>query len=124
MEAVIISNSVTQPDRGHAVVVPSSAFLTHLALLRHHRPMPLDHSILTAALEGLEAQKARIEAHISSIRNQLGIRGHGRPATEPAVDAAPETEPKRRRMSASTRKRMAAAQKKRWATRETAAPTP
>ena len=71
-----------------------------------------DHSLLTAALEGLKAQRSRIDEQITHVEHLLGRR-RGRPAA-----AAPPTseEPKtRRELSPAARKRIAAAQKKRWA---------
>jgi len=58
--------------------------------------------ILAAALEGFEAQKKRIDAQISMIRQTL--RG-----------VPPDTAKPRRKVSAAARRRMAAAQRKRWA---------
>jgi hypothetical protein len=74
--------------------------------------------ILEAALQGLEAQKQKLEDQISQVRGLLGRRP-GRPAknSRPAVAASSEpaaVRPKRV-LSAEARKRIAAAQKKRWA---------
>ena len=70
-------------------------------------PQPkLTDEILTAALEGYEAQKTRIDAQIAEIRSMLG---GGRPGT-----AASEAGKPRRKVSASARRRMARAQKLRW----------
>ena len=64
-------------------------------------PQPkLTDEILTAALEGYEAQKTRIDAQIAEIRSMLG----GDP-----TGATPK-----RKVSASSRRRMARAQKLRW----------
>ncbi len=71
-------------------------------------PTKLDNEILTAAIEGFEAQKQRIDAQIAEIRQQL----HGGSA---APAATPEPARKRRTMSAAGRKRVAEAQRKRWA---------
>ncbi len=72
-----------------------------------------DVSLLNAALEGLEAQKQKIEQQIQVVQSMLGRR-RGRPPA--AVQAKPEKEPrKRRRLSAAARKRIALAQKRRWA---------
>ncbi len=57
--------------------------------------------LLAAALEGLEAQKRRIEEQISQVQAMLGHRRGRKPAAEPAEKPA--------------RKRIAAAQKRRWA---------
>ena len=76
-----------------------------------------DKSILEAALQGLEAQRDKLEEQISQVRGMLG-RGPGRPAKNTRVAAASgsdgSTRPKRV-LSAEARKRIAAAQKKRWA---------
>src|SRR5690349_10946759 len=64
-------------------------------------PQPkLTDEILTAALEGYEAQKTRIDAQIAEIRSMLG---GGRTGATP-----------KRKVSASARRRMARAQKLRW----------
>jgi hypothetical protein len=65
-------------------------------------------AFLTAALEGLELQKARVEAQIEQVRAMLG----GPKAKAPQVEAAPA---KKRQLSPAARKRIAAAQKRRWA---------
>jgi hypothetical protein len=65
-------------------------------------------AFLTAALEGLELQKARIEAQLAQVRAMLG----GKKAKTPEAVAAPA---KRRQLSPAARKRIAAAQKRRWA---------
>ena len=68
-----------------------------------------DHSLLTAALEGLELQKQRIDEQIQEVKLLLGKRsGPGRPP-----GAGQQRGPGR--MSAAARKRIAAAQKRRWA---------
>jgi hypothetical protein len=67
-------------------------------------------AFLTAALEGLELQKGRIEAQIAQVRALLS--GKKPKAPEAAVSPAPA---KRRQLSPSARKRIAAAQKRRWA---------
>jgi hypothetical protein len=68
----------------------------------------LTSEILSAAIDGFEAQKKRIDAQIAEIRQMLD---GNRP--EPAVVAAPAK--RRRKMSAAARKRIAAAQRRRWA---------
>jgi hypothetical protein len=65
--------------------------------------------ILTAAIEGFEAQKRRIDAQIAELRHMLD-GGHSEPAATPAVPKG-----KRRKMSAAARKRIGDAQRKRWA---------
>ena len=68
----------------------------------------LNPEILAAALHGLEAQRARLDAHIAEARRLLGAR--------PQEPTAPAEAPKpRRKMSAAGRRRIAAATKKRWA---------
>jgi predicted nucleic acid-binding Zn ribbon protein len=71
-------------------------------------PTKFDNEMLAAAIEGLEAQKTRIDARIAEIRQQLA-GGRAEPT------AAPEPGRKRRTMSAAARKRIAEAQRKRWA---------
>jgi hypothetical protein len=69
----------------------------------------LTPEILTAAIEGFEQQKLRIDAQIAELR---GLLPDGRP--EPA--ATPETPTiKRRKFSAAARQRMKEAQQLRWA---------
>ena len=84
----------------------------------------LDRDVLTAALEGLEAQKRKIEEQLGQVRSMLGggAARRGRPpksaraeqdGTAPA--AAGRGRRKRRKLSAEARARISAAQKKRWA---------
>jgi hypothetical protein len=69
----------------------------------------LTAEILSAAIEGFEAQKRRIDAQIAEVRQMLT---GGR--TEPtATPEAPKGKP--RKMSAAARKRIGDAQRKRWA---------
>ena len=69
----------------------------------------LTTEIITAAIEGFEQQKLRIDAQIAELRTMLP---GGR--TEPA--ATLETpKGKRRKLSAAARKRIGDAQRKRWA---------
>lgn len=71
-----------------------------------------DTSFLTAALEGLEAQRSRIDEQIEQVRAMLG----GRKARAVAPAAVASGRPaRRRRLSAAARKRIALAQKRRWA---------
>ncbi len=70
-----------------------------------------DNSLLTAALEGLEAQKRRIQEQIESVQALLG----GRRAAKARASGAGPGSPRRRELSPAARKRIAAAQKKRWA---------
>ena len=69
-----------------------------------------DHSLLAAALEGLELQKRRIEDQIQEVRSLLG-KGTGRRGRPPV--AGHKRGPGR--MSPAARRRIAAAQKRRWA---------
>lgn len=70
-----------------------------------------DTSLLSAALEGLEAQKKRIEEQINQVQAMLGRR-RGRP---PANNQPVRKTGGRRPLSPAARKRIAAAQKRRWA---------
>jgi hypothetical protein len=68
----------------------------------------ITHEIITAAIDGFEAQKKRIDAQIADLRQALtgnGVRGVA--ASEPVRG--------RRKMSAAARKRIGDAQRKRWA---------
>ena len=77
----------------------------------------LTTEIVTAAIEGFEQQKLRIDAQIAELRTMLP---GGR--TEPA--ATLETpKGKRRKLSAAARKRMGEAQRKRWAVAKSGAQT-
>src|SRR5450759_3220741 len=79
---------------------------------RSSRPyMPthkLTPEIITAAVEGFEQQKLRIDAQIAELRAMLT-------GTSTATAATPEGPKGRRRMSAAARKRIGDAQRKRWA---------
>ena len=64
--------------------------------------------IITAAIDGFEAQKKRIDAQIADLRQALtGNGAHGAAASEPVH--------RKRKMDAAARKRIADAQRKRWA---------
>ena len=69
-----------------------------------------DQSLLTAALEGLELQKQRIDDQIREVRSLLG---KGASRSSPRAVAA--TQGGAGRLSPAARKRIAAAQKRRWA---------
>jgi len=71
-----------------------------------------DQEILQAALVGFQQSLASVDAKISEIRKQLGVRGSSNGA---AAAVATNGATPRRQMSAAARKRIAAAQKKRWA---------
>lgn len=68
-----------------------------------------DPSLLEAALEGLEAQRYRIEGQIQQVRRLLGKRSNTNGSHEAAAPTV------KRQLSSAARKRIAAAQKKRWA---------
>ncbi len=69
--------------------------------------------LLAMALVGYEREKAKIEAAIADIRNQLGLRGRGRPKSAAATTS--QAAPGKRTLSPAARRRIAAAQRKRWA---------
>jgi len=71
-----------------------------------------DETLLSAALEGLELQKKRIEEQIAQVKALLGGR---RPKAAAPVAVIPAAAPKKRQLSEAARKRIAAAQKRRWA---------
>jgi hypothetical protein len=64
--------------------------------------------ILTAAIEGFEAQKRRINTQIAELRQMLD-------GSRTELTTTPEFPQRRRKMSAAGRKHIAEAQKKRWA---------
>src|ERR1035437_3191594 len=68
----------------------------------------LTPEIITAAVEGFEQQKRRIDAQIAELRAMLT-------GTLTATAATPEVPRGKRRMSAAARKRIGDAQRKRWA---------
>jgi hypothetical protein len=70
--------------------------------------------LLKAALEGLEAQKKRIEEQIGQVQAMLGRR-RGRPPASAAPAVVAQKATGKRKLSAAARKRIAAAQKRRWA---------
>jgi hypothetical protein len=72
-------------------------------------PPRLNHELITAAIDGFEEQKKRINAQIAELRQMLS----GTPTSDGA-ESFPSTT-NRRRMSAAARARIAAAQRKRWA---------
>ena len=73
-------------------------------------PTPkLTAEIITAAIEGYESQKRRIDDQIAELRTLL-------PGGSPEAAATPEVSTgKRKKFSAASRRKMAAAQKARWA---------
>jgi len=79
--------------------------------MAYKRNMPrqrMTHEIITAAIDGFEAQKKRIDAQIADLREAL--TGNGAHAV-----GVPESAQPRRKISAAARKRIADAQRKRWA---------
>jgi hypothetical protein len=79
-----------------------------------------NHSLLTAALEGLELQKQRIDEQIREVRALLGKsparRGRPPGSAGPGGSAARSGAKRARgRLSSAARKKIAAAQKRRWA---------
>ena len=74
----------------------------------------LNQSILQAAVEGLEAKRAKLDEHIASVRAMLGNRGP-RPQAQAATAQQTPQPRNHRRMSAAARKRIGEAQRKRWA---------
>ena len=71
-------------------------------------PTKLTNEVITAAIQGFQAQKVQIDSRIAELRALMD--GHAE--TAPSAEAPPR---KRRKMSAAARKRIAAAQRKRWA---------
>ena len=72
-----------------------------------------DPAFLSAALEGLELQRARITEQIDYVKSLLGRKRPTVAASEPAAPAARVSA--KRELSEAARKRIAQAQKKRWA---------
>jgi hypothetical protein len=72
-----------------------------------------DTELLKAALEGLVAQKQRIEEQIKQVQSMLG--GRKRVGAAKESSPAPAQPKRKRRLSAAARQRIAAAQKRRWA---------
>jgi hypothetical protein len=81
-----------------------------------HMPPKLTNEIVSAAIEGFEHQKARIDTKISELRAMLDGDSSG-------TAAAPEA-PTRKRVSAAARRRMALGQKARWAKLKGEPPAP
>jgi hypothetical protein len=79
-----------------------------------------NHEILEAALQGLEAQKNKLDEQIAQVRSLLGRRA-GRPVKAASSSSEEESAApvkgnrKKRVLSSEARKRIAIAQKKRWA---------
>jgi hypothetical protein len=83
--------------------------------LIHMPTQKLSAEILTAAIEGFEHQKLRIDTQIAELRNML-LGGRTEPAATPEAPKG-----KRRKLSAAARKRIGDAQRKRWAESKKAA---
>jgi hypothetical protein len=82
---------------------------------------PPNREILEAALQGLEAQRTRLDEQIAHVCSLMGRRA-GRPSRGESVVAEATNHAgaaaggrKKRVLSPEARKRIAAAQKKRWA---------
>jgi peptidoglycan hydrolase CwlO-like protein len=74
--------------------------------------------ILEAAVQGLEAQRQKLDEQIAEVRGLMGQRSGRAPkahASERGNNSAEGGRRKKRVLSAEARKRIAAAQKKRWA---------
>jgi len=71
-------------------------------------------ALLSAALEGLELQRDRINEQIQQVRQLLG-KGTGRRGRPPATATNNQHKRGPSRLSAAARRRIAAAQKRRWA---------
>lgn len=75
-----------------------------------------NREILQAALQGLEAQRQKLDEQIAQVRGMLGQRVGRPPKESPAETQAAQSDTRgRRTLSSEARKRIAAAQKKRWA---------
>ena len=72
-------------------------------------PTKLTTEILTAAIEGFESQKRRIDTQIIELRAVL-TGGSTAPAATPEAPKG-----KRKKFTAASRRKMAMAQKARWA---------
>jgi hypothetical protein len=73
-------------------------------------PTKLNHDIIAAAIEGFEAQKARIDLQIAELKAVVS----GSPI-EPVAEAAAKPQKRKRRLSPEGRKAIADAARKRWA---------
>lgn len=70
-----------------------------------------NQALLTAALEGLELQKKRIDEQIQEVRSLLGRGRRGRPPNSNSNSNSRGVS----RLSVAARRRIAAAQRRRWA---------
>ena len=76
------------------------------------------HEILEAALEGLEAQRHKLDEKIAHVRSLLGgraVKVAKAPSWAGEATGSSNGSPKKRILSPEARQRIAAAQKKRWA---------
>jgi hypothetical protein len=73
-----------------------------------------NHSLLAAALEGLELQQQRIDEQIQEVRALLG-KSPARRGRPPSATARSDAKRARGPLSAAARRKIAAAQKRRWA---------
>jgi hypothetical protein len=76
-------------------------------------PTKLTTEILTAAIDGFEIQKARIDAQIAEIRQLL--EGAPAPVAVASEKTSAPASAKRRKISKAGRAAISAAQRKRWA---------
>jgi len=79
--------------------------------------MKLDNEILSAALEGLQAQRANLDRQIAEVRGMMSGKATAASSSDDdqRSEATTSGRKKRRKLSAASRKAMAAGQKKRWA---------
>jgi hypothetical protein len=75
-------------------------------------PVKLTNEIITAAIEGFEAKKRRIDEQIGELRAMLFGGSTDRAAT-PSLQPTPK---RKRRLSTAGRKAISEASKRRWAT--------
>lgn len=71
--------------------------------------------ILEAALQGLEAQRDRLDEQIAQVRSMMGSSNSRSAKASSEQPAATRSGRKKRVLTPEARKRIAAAQKKRWA---------
>ncbi len=83
--------------------------------------LTLSPEILTAALEGLELQKQKLDAQIAEVKRMLAGPQAESVAPEVTAPAAPEAKVAKRRLSLAARRRIAEAQRKRWQEHRSAA---
>jgi len=72
----------------------------------------LTPEMISAAIDGFEAQKIRIDGQIAELRGMLNGRSASTAATAGTTEAPTR---KRKKFSAAARRKMAMAQKARWA---------